>query len=66
LSVIAVLTKEVASLTKRVLDEVRGEPTCRRFMTAPGVGPMTALAFRATIDQPSRFRRSRDVGAISV
>jgi transposase len=63
LSVIAVMTKEVASLTKRVLDEVRGEPTCRRFMTAPGVGPLTALAFRATIDQPSRFRRSRDVGA---
>jgi hypothetical protein len=25
--------------------------------------PMTALAFRATIDQPDRFRRSRDVGA---
>ena len=29
----------------------------------PGVGPLTALAFRATIDQPDRFRRSRDVGA---
>ena len=26
-------------------------------------GPLTALAFRATIDLPSRFRRSRDVGA---
>jgi transposase len=24
---------------------------------------MTALAFRATIDQPERFRKSRDVGA---
>jgi transposase len=45
-----------------VLDEVRVEPTCR-LMTVPGVGPLTALAFRATIDQPSRFRRSRDVGA---
>ena len=32
-------------------------------MTAPGVGPITALAFRATIDDPGRFRRSRDVGA---
>jgi transposase len=32
-------------------------------MTVPGVGPLTALAFRATIDQPSRFRKSRDVGA---
>src|SRR4051812_42453851 len=43
--------------------EVRTEPTCRRLMTVPGVGPPTALAFRATIDQPGRFRRSRDVGA---
>jgi transposase len=32
-------------------------------MTVPGVGPLTALAFRATIDRPDRFRRSRDVGA---
>ena len=46
-----------------VLDEVKTEPTCRRLMTVPGVGPLTALAFRATIDQPDRFRKSRDVGA---
>jgi hypothetical protein len=32
-------------------------------MTVPGVGPLTALAFRATIDRPDRFRKSRDVGA---
>ncbi len=63
LSVIAVMTHEADRLTKRVLDEVRVEPTCRRLMTVPGVGPLTALAFRATIDRPNRFRRSRDVGA---
>ena len=63
LSVIEVMSQEVERLTKRVLDEVKIEPTCRRLMTVPGVGPLTALAFRATIDQPGRFRRSRDVGA---
>ena len=63
LSVIEVMTQEVNTLTKRVLDQVKVEPTCRRLMTVPGVGPLTALAFRATIDQPSRFRKSRDVGA---
>src|SRR3954449_2543537 len=57
------MTREVERLTKRVLDEVRVETTCRRLMTVPGVGPLTALAFRATIDQPDRFRKSRDVGA---
>ena len=63
LCVVEVMTREVERLTKRVLDEVRVEPTCRRLMTVPGVGPLTALAFRATIDQPNRFRKSRDVGA---
>jgi transposase len=62
LAVVAAMTKEVDALTKRVLDAVRIEPTCRRLMTVPGVGPLTALAFRATIDQPNRFRKSRDVG----
>jgi transposase len=32
-------------------------------MSVPGVGPLTALAFHATIDQPDRFARSCDVGA---
>ena len=32
-------------------------------MTVPGVGPITALCFKATIDDPTRFRRSRSVGA---
>ena len=32
-------------------------------MSVPGVGPITALAFRATIARPDRFRHSQDVGA---
>jgi transposase len=35
----------------------------RRFMTVPGVSPITALCFKATIDDPTRFKRSRSVGA---
>ena len=65
LSVIEVMTQEADRLTRRVLDEVRIETTCRRLMTVPGVGPLTALAFRATTDQPDRFRKSRDVAPIS-
>src|SRR4051812_6137305 len=63
LAIIAATAGEPARLTKRVLDIVRDEPVCRRLMGVPGVGPPTALAFRATIDRPDRFRRSRDVGA---
>jgi transposase IS116/IS110/IS902 family protein len=29
----------------------------------PGIGPVTAIAFTAAIDDPTRFRRSRQVGA---
>jgi len=32
-------------------------------MTVPGVGPITALCFKSTIDDPTRFKRSRSVGA---
>lgn len=39
------------------------DPVCRRFMTVPGVGPVTALAFKSSVDDPTRFRRSRTLGA---
>lgn len=35
-------------------------------LTVPDVGPLTALAFRSTVDQPERFRRSRVVAPTSV
>src|SRR6185437_1270856 len=41
----------------------RQDAQARRFMTVPGIGPITALCFKATIDDPARFRRSRSVGA---
>lgn len=62
LAVLAAMAEQLARLTKQVLAIVRGEEICRRLMSVPGVGPITALAFRATIDRPDRFRRSRDVG----
>jgi hypothetical protein len=34
-----------------------------RFMTVPGIGPITALCFKATIDDPVRLKRSRSVVA---
>ncbi|MBR1034496.1 transposase, partial [Bradyrhizobium liaoningense] len=42
------------------------EPVVRSsayFYTVPGIGPLTALAFVVTIDNPARFRHSADVGA---
>src|SRR5207237_800024 len=58
----AVAVAKVAALDKEIRRFVRDDPTLRRFMTVPGVGPVTALAFRSTIDEPDRFKRARDVG----
>lgn len=41
----------------------RRDSTCRRLMTAPGVGVIVALTYMTGVDAPERFKRSRDVGA---
>jgi transposase len=58
-----VIERQVCDLDRKVLMMARHDEQVRRFMTAPGVGPITALCFKATIDDPMRFRRSRSVGA---
>jgi transposase len=63
LEILVTMLREFTRLTKLVLVIVRDESICHRLMSAPGVGPLTALAFRATIDRPERFAKSRDVGA---
>jgi len=63
LSVLATRLTQLAGLSRQVLTIVREDEVSRRLMTVPGVGPIIALADRATIDRPDRFRRSRDVGA---
>ena len=57
-----VAVAKVAALDKEIRRFVRDDPTLQRFMTVPGVGPITALAFRSTIDEPDRFKRARNVG----
>lgn len=54
---------EQAALDARVQQLARSDPTTRRLMTVPGVGVVTALTFRHTIDDPSRFRHASSVGA---
>jgi transposase len=53
----------VAAIDADMRRMTRASAACRRLMTIPGVGQLTALAFVAAIDDPSRIRRSRDIGA---
>jgi transposase len=57
------IEQQVDGLDHKVQKLARHDAQVRSFMTAPGVGPITALCFKATIDDPARFKRSRSVGA---
>ncbi len=58
----AALQTEFARLHRSLLTLVRADPICRRMMSVPGVGAVVAMTFRSGVDDPMRFRRSRDVG----
>jgi transposase len=58
------LREQFCILHRRLLAIVRDDEVCRRLMTTPGVGPVVSLTYRATVDVPARFRRSKSVGAV--
>ena len=59
-----VLREQIGILHRRLLAVVRDDDVCRRLMTIPGVGPVVALTYRATVDVPARFKNSKAVGAV--
>jgi len=50
-------------MRRRMAREAADDTVTRRLMTVPGVGPLTATAYVATIDDPKRFRSSEQVAA---
>ncbi len=63
LSAAAALGREIGRLDEAVVARAKGSPACRLLMSTPGVGPVTALAYVATIGEAERFAKSRAVGA---
>jgi len=63
LEAIQTLTDKIKSYDKSIERLAESKyPETERLRQVKGVGPLTALAFRLTIDDPSRFEKSRDVG----
>lgn len=54
--------KQITSMDRALQRAAKNREVCRRWMRMPGIGPLTAVAFHTTIDTPTRFRRSKDVG----
>jgi transposase len=55
--------REFAKLHREVLAIVKEDQVCRRLMTVPGVGAVVSLTYRAAVDDPDRFKKSKAVGA---
>ncbi len=55
--------REFAKLHREVLLIVKDDQICRRLMTVPGVGALVSLTYRAGVDDPGRFAKSKSVGA---
>lgn len=55
LSTITMLTAEIVSADRELKAVAKADDCCPRLMSAPGVGPTTAVAYRATLDTIERF-----------
>ena len=57
------LVEETGKIDKKLLEIAYQDKEVRRFMTVPGVGPVTALTYKTEIFDATRFKESRSVGA---
>ena len=57
------LRDQAAVFDRKVTMKAKSDAAARRLMSVPGVGVIVALAYKAVIDDPARFKRSTSVGA---
>ncbi len=63
LALLSPLNREIETADRRIEQLGKEDPVVRRLMTAPGVGPVTALAFVAALDEVTRFPGAHQVEA---
>jgi len=63
LETVRALNLEIRSYDRQIEDLCTSKyPDCQRLRSIHGVGPITALAFVLTLENPRRFEKSREVG----
>jgi len=60
---LAALEAQIAASSRGLKARAEADPVCVRLMSVPGVGPIVALSFKSTIEDPGRFERAQDAGA---
>ncbi len=63
LELFELLNEKITEMDFELLTASRKDLEVRLLMTIPGIGPITALTYKAEIFEPSRFKNSRTVGA---
>jgi transposase len=61
LTMIKAVNVEIAAADLELEEVAKGDPVCRRLMTVPGVGPVTAVRYAAALDDVGRFDRASAV-----
>ena len=62
LSVRAVLLREFNAFEKRVRAMARSDARTKLLMSTPAVGPIVALTYASAVDDPARFKSSKQTG----
>ena len=57
------LDEAIGAIDKEIAASVKADETAKRLMTIPGVGPVTASAITATIQDASAFASGREFAA---
>jgi transposase len=61
LEVRSLILVQIHGLEKLLNHAAKVDAVCRQLMSIPGIGPLTAILFKAVIDDPTRFKRSKNV-----
>jgi transposase len=59
------LEVQIVRSSRALAATAQADPVAARLMTVPGVGPITALVFKTSIEDPGRFARGEDAGAFA-
>jgi transposase len=63
MTVLKTICSEIERIDQRIEVITESDEDVQLFKTIPGVGAVTALTFKLEVDDPTRFKKSRSVGA---
>ena len=59
------LEAQIRGSSRQLAALAAADPVARRLMTVPSVGPIVALTYKTSIEDPDRFARGEDAGAFA-